>query len=256
MFLGEKTISRLGCFGCHNIPGFENAKPIGTPLNGWGIKSPAKLDYGHIAEYLDDQPEDERRRPRRHRPLLPGEARRAHPLGLPLPEAPPAAELRLPEDERGPQGVGRSAADAPVRLGQRPGGRRGGDDLRPRPDRREDRQPSTCPKSHYTPDADRRGAGGEAPEPVQLHGLPRPGDAQVHDRRGHEARARRSPTSRPTSASPTPTAATDYLEEFYPELDVRPEEATPDAEIEARPTPTTARRSRSRGCRSACSRTS
>jgi mono/diheme cytochrome c family protein len=52
MYLGEKTISRLGCFGCHNITGFEDAKPIGTPLNGWGIKSPTKLDYGHITEYL------------------------------------------------------------------------------------------------------------------------------------------------------------------------------------------------------------
>jgi cbb3-type cytochrome oxidase cytochrome c subunit/peptidoglycan hydrolase CwlO-like protein len=56
MFLGEKTISRMGCFGCHNIPGFETTKPIGTPLNGWGIKSPTKLDYGHVAEYLLDQP--------------------------------------------------------------------------------------------------------------------------------------------------------------------------------------------------------
>lgn len=59
MFLGEKTISRLGCFGCHNINGFENAKPIGTPLNGWGTKSPAKLDYGHINEYLVAQKQDE-----------------------------------------------------------------------------------------------------------------------------------------------------------------------------------------------------
>ena len=55
-FLGEKTISRLGCFGCHSIPGFENAKPIGTPLNDWGIKSPTRLDYGHIREYLEDRP--------------------------------------------------------------------------------------------------------------------------------------------------------------------------------------------------------
>jgi cbb3-type cytochrome oxidase cytochrome c subunit len=60
MFLGEKTISRLGCFGCHSIPGFENAKPIGTPLNGWGIKSPAKLDYAHIAEYLADKSPDDK----------------------------------------------------------------------------------------------------------------------------------------------------------------------------------------------------
>ena len=56
MYLGEKTIGRMGCFGCHVIPGFESAKPIGTALNGWGIKSPSKLDYGHVAEYLDDQP--------------------------------------------------------------------------------------------------------------------------------------------------------------------------------------------------------
>ncbi len=54
MYLGEKTISRLGCFGCHNIPGFEDAKPIGTPLNGWGLKSPTKLDFAHIVEFLDD----------------------------------------------------------------------------------------------------------------------------------------------------------------------------------------------------------
>jgi cbb3-type cytochrome oxidase cytochrome c subunit/peptidoglycan hydrolase CwlO-like protein len=59
MYLGERTISRLGCFGCHNVPGFETAKPIGTPLNGWGTKSPTKLDYGHIAEYLADKPTDD-----------------------------------------------------------------------------------------------------------------------------------------------------------------------------------------------------
>jgi cbb3-type cytochrome oxidase cytochrome c subunit len=55
MILGEKTIGRLGCFGCHNIPGFENYKRIGTPLNGWGIKATSKLDFSHINEYLDDR---------------------------------------------------------------------------------------------------------------------------------------------------------------------------------------------------------
>ena len=59
LYLGEKSISRLGCFGCHAIPGFENAKPIGTALNDWGIKNPARLDYGHILEYLTDQETDE-----------------------------------------------------------------------------------------------------------------------------------------------------------------------------------------------------
>ena len=59
LFVGEKTIGRLGCFGCHNIPGFEDYKPIGTPLNGWGLKSPTKLDFAHIREFLQDKPEEE-----------------------------------------------------------------------------------------------------------------------------------------------------------------------------------------------------
>ncbi|GIW86769.1 MAG: hypothetical protein KatS3mg108_1093 [Isosphaeraceae bacterium] len=58
-YVGQRTIARLGCFGCHNIPGYENEKPIGTPLKGWGFKSPTKLDYGHITEYLADSPPDE-----------------------------------------------------------------------------------------------------------------------------------------------------------------------------------------------------
>ena len=41
--------------------------------------------------------------------------------------------------EREVQDLGRPAADAAVRLGQRSGRRRGGDDFRPRADRREDR---------------------------------------------------------------------------------------------------------------------
>ncbi len=59
LYVGQKTITRLGCFGCHAIPGYENEKPIGTPLNAWGVKSPTKLDYAHITEYLADRPADE-----------------------------------------------------------------------------------------------------------------------------------------------------------------------------------------------------
>ena len=58
LYLGDRTISRLGCFGCHSIPGYENAKPIGTALNDWGLKSPARLDYGHIREFLEEQAAD------------------------------------------------------------------------------------------------------------------------------------------------------------------------------------------------------
>jgi mono/diheme cytochrome c family protein len=55
-YIGKKTISRMGCFGCHDIPGFDTAKPIGTELTQWGLKArmdPDKLDFAHIVEYLD-----------------------------------------------------------------------------------------------------------------------------------------------------------------------------------------------------------
>jgi cytochrome c551/c552 len=50
-YLGRKTIAKYGCFGCHDIPGFEDAKPIGTGLADWGRKDPAKLAFEHITHY-------------------------------------------------------------------------------------------------------------------------------------------------------------------------------------------------------------
>ncbi len=51
-YLGRKAVGRLGCFGCHDIPGFENVKPIGTALNGWGKKDPERLAFEDIKNYL------------------------------------------------------------------------------------------------------------------------------------------------------------------------------------------------------------
>ena len=51
-YIGRRTISRYGCFGCHEIPGFEKARPIGTALQDWGRKDPSKLALEHIEEYL------------------------------------------------------------------------------------------------------------------------------------------------------------------------------------------------------------
>jgi mono/diheme cytochrome c family protein len=45
-FLGEKTIARYGCFGCHNVPGFEKASPVGTELTEEGSKLIERLDFG------------------------------------------------------------------------------------------------------------------------------------------------------------------------------------------------------------------
>ena len=38
MYIGRKSIGKYGCFGCHDIPAFEDAKPIGTGLADWGRK--------------------------------------------------------------------------------------------------------------------------------------------------------------------------------------------------------------------------
>jgi cytochrome c2 len=46
IFVGEKTIGRYGCFGCHNISGFEKASPIGVELTEEGSKLVERLDFG------------------------------------------------------------------------------------------------------------------------------------------------------------------------------------------------------------------
>ena len=48
LFLGEKMINRYGCFGCHLVPGYEKAQPIGTELTEEGSKDIARLDFGFI----------------------------------------------------------------------------------------------------------------------------------------------------------------------------------------------------------------
>ncbi len=53
-YIGKKAISRMGCYGCHDVPGFELAKPIGTPLNDWGKKDPARLAFEDINAYVKD----------------------------------------------------------------------------------------------------------------------------------------------------------------------------------------------------------
>lgn len=50
-YIGLKTVSKYGCYGCHDIPGFEDAKPIGTQLQNWGRKDPSRLAFEHIAHY-------------------------------------------------------------------------------------------------------------------------------------------------------------------------------------------------------------
>jgi cytochrome c2 len=48
LFAGEKLIARYGCYGCHNVPGFETAQPIGTELTEAGSKLVSQLDFGFL----------------------------------------------------------------------------------------------------------------------------------------------------------------------------------------------------------------
>lgn len=52
LYIGRRTISRYGCYGCHDIPGFEDGRPIGTALQDWGRKDTSQLALEHIEEFL------------------------------------------------------------------------------------------------------------------------------------------------------------------------------------------------------------
>jgi len=52
LFLGQRTIARYGCFGCHVIKGFETANPIGVELTEEGSKLVERLDFGFEHETI------------------------------------------------------------------------------------------------------------------------------------------------------------------------------------------------------------
>jgi len=48
----RRTIARRGCAGCHDIPGLENAPPIGPTLAGWGRKPESMLAFERINDFM------------------------------------------------------------------------------------------------------------------------------------------------------------------------------------------------------------
>ncbi len=52
VYVGRRTISFYGCYGCHDIPEFEASRPIGTALQDWGRKDTSRLAFEHIEEFL------------------------------------------------------------------------------------------------------------------------------------------------------------------------------------------------------------
>jgi mono/diheme cytochrome c family protein len=51
-YVGRRVIGKYGCAGCHDIPGFEDSKPIGTALADWGKKDPARLAFEQVGQYI------------------------------------------------------------------------------------------------------------------------------------------------------------------------------------------------------------
>jgi len=51
---GKTLIAKYGCFGCHNIKGFENAQKIGTELTEHGRKAVELLDFGDVRFFTED----------------------------------------------------------------------------------------------------------------------------------------------------------------------------------------------------------
>ena len=52
-FLGEHLIRRNGCFGCHDIKGFETEQRVGTELTEAGSKDVLKFDFGLLPAHPD-----------------------------------------------------------------------------------------------------------------------------------------------------------------------------------------------------------
>jgi len=48
LYSGERLILRYGCFGCHDIEGFEKAQKIGVDLSTEGSKMVTRLDFGYV----------------------------------------------------------------------------------------------------------------------------------------------------------------------------------------------------------------
>jgi cytochrome c2 len=51
-YVGRRSISKYGCSGCHDIPNFEDVKPIGTGLADWARKTSDKLAFEQIVSYM------------------------------------------------------------------------------------------------------------------------------------------------------------------------------------------------------------
>jgi len=55
-YVGRRTIRKRGCYGCHDIPGFVDAQPIGPVLSDWGRKQESLLAFEQVHQFLANAP--------------------------------------------------------------------------------------------------------------------------------------------------------------------------------------------------------
>jgi len=55
-YVGRRTIRKRGCYGCHDIPGFEGAQPIGPALSDFGRKQESLLAFEQVHQFLARSP--------------------------------------------------------------------------------------------------------------------------------------------------------------------------------------------------------
>jgi cytochrome c551/c552 len=54
-YVGKKTIGKLACYSCHDIPGFEDAKPAGAALADWGRKEASRIAFEQASHFVMHQ---------------------------------------------------------------------------------------------------------------------------------------------------------------------------------------------------------
>ncbi|MFM1902364.1 MAG: hypothetical protein RLZZ440_264, partial [Planctomycetota bacterium] len=54
-YVGKKTIGKLACYSCHDIPGFEDAKPAGAALADWGRKESSRIAFEQVSQFVMHQ---------------------------------------------------------------------------------------------------------------------------------------------------------------------------------------------------------
>jgi cytochrome c551/c552 len=54
-YVGKKTLAKLACYSCHDIPGFEDGKPAGAALADWGRKDPSRIAFEQAGHFVMHQ---------------------------------------------------------------------------------------------------------------------------------------------------------------------------------------------------------